>query len=97
MIPEGTALGQPHTNTMERSPHPTSFPSHFQQCHNPKDIAILTAPIANWHAGAEHQENLCSPHHSLPLLSLAVPRAGTGASCQSWPWSYSHWKPAREQ
>lgn len=27
MIPEGTALGQPHTNTMERSPHPKSLPA----------------------------------------------------------------------
>lgn len=84
MILEGTALGQPHTNTMERSPHPTSFPSHFQQCHDPKGLAILTAHIANWHPGAVQQENFCSSPHSYhchPWLSLEWgqgPAAGAG-------------------
>lgn len=65
MILVGTAL--------ERSPHPTPFPSHSQQGHDPKDPAILTAHGANWHPGAVQQENLCSSPHSYychPWLSL---------------------------
>lgn len=69
MIPVWTALCQSHTNTMERSPHPTSLPAVTQ----PQGPNVSNAHIANFHPGAVQQENLCSPHcsyHCCPWLSL---------------------------
>lgn len=75
MIPEGTALDQPHTNTMERSPpsHLISFslPAVPQPQGPGCELSLLlTLLIASWCCTAG-KPLLPSPF--LPLLSLAVP------------------------